>query len=272
MSKLNNHVIVISHRRSGTHLTIDSIINNFEKYGNESYWDIDRLQTKHRLNVCLDDVKKELDNRTRVIKTHCLPDFSIYTQNKEEEIYYQELFASAKKIYIYRNCLDVMVSLYYYMRRFDKVTQESDFSTFLKKNNNFDNTSTSYSRSSFWAHHFTSWQNSPFGKDILFLKFEDWVKDYEGSLNKISHHLGLPMPTTINDLRMKDDIKSPMLKRVKKFGQKIGIIKGIKRTSIFPRKGKVGGHRVHFDKKNTLPLIQDDAKALMRKLGYSENI
>lgn len=55
----NNHIVVISHRRSGTHLTIDAISNNFPFFEKE-YLNLDHLRSEFKNPVSLEKFKQEL--------------------------------------------------------------------------------------------------------------------------------------------------------------------------------------------------------------------
>ncbi len=117
---MHQHLFIISHRRSGTHLTIDSVRNNFSIYRKLPLLTIDTMSeaSTNRLHepVSYEEMKTELAKGPRVIKTHFLPNLEQYLPADKMALY-QEAYNSAHKIYVYRDGKDVMVSLFYYLKR-----------------------------------------------------------------------------------------------------------------------------------------------------------
>jgi len=255
---MTKNIIVISHRRSGTHLTIDAIRNNFAEY------------KKHKFVTLNEDINNtEFQNylfdaqiHPRVIKTHFLPNFKLYT---DKSIEIENYFINAHLIYVYRNGLDVMVSLYEYMRGYDADVQKMEFKEFIQTFNNFDNTNQDFNRIEFWQQHIKSWQNSEYAKNILYVKFEDFQNNYQGVIKTIAEKFELKLPENIVDIRLtKSKIKNKKIKKLLNF------FKGVKTTSVSARKGTSGDFKNYFDEE-TLELFLNYNREFMNELDYKTN-
>jgi hypothetical protein len=87
---MNKPVVIASHPRSGTHLTIDLIRKQFYeyqswKYPGEStqnlYLDLGRLLPKHKRRIDSSKAVKLLQRSERpIIKTYSLPHFNQYSE------------------------------------------------------------------------------------------------------------------------------------------------------------------------------------------------
>lgn len=253
---MSNHLIVISHRRSGTHLTIDSVWNNISAYKNRPFITMDRLNSAHRQPISLKDFRQELSLGPTIVKTHFLPDFNRYIGDPATCQFLEEMFASSKKIYIFRDGRDVMISLYFYMQAFDQEVSEMTFKSFLNTANNFDPTINTFSRIDFWKFHIERWKQSRFSKETLFLKYEDWINTYEETFRAVARFLDQETHHPVADLRIN--------------GRKnIGGIP-IQRTSVEPRKGKTGDWKTYFDNQD-LEVFRKKTNGFLSMLGYFEN-
>lgn len=251
------NIIVISHRRSGTHLTIDSIRNNFKDYKKHNFItlneDIRNEDFKHKFF-------KLTDNNSVVIKTHFLPEFNIYNLDNETIIKLEKLFQNSHLIYVYRNGLDVMVSLYEYMKKFDENVLNSEFNDFIFTNNNFDETKQNYNRFEFWKEHIKSWQNSVY-KNIYWIKYEDYIKNYENSLTDVSKALNIRKNEKLVDIRLQNISHKTVFNKI------VNRLKGIQKTSVSARKGRIGDYKSYFSDES-LKAFQDENKTFMKEIGY----
>lgn len=254
------NLIVASHRRSGTHITIDSITNNYIGYNSKAYLNIDRLIPGHAQPLTLAELKEETKDGGLVIKTHMLPDPSLYFSDKETIDTLNNLFQQSNIIYVVRNGLDVMVSLYYYMRVYDAAVKKMDFTEFLKSGNNFDPIQ-NMSRTAFWAYHHQQWSNSAYSKSTINISFEDWLKDYKGTIQKINKAFSLKNNKHIVNVLVSD--QQGIIERIRKFFGK----PDVKRTSISFRKGTTGESKSYIGAAE-IEAIDKGAIALMQKLGY----
>jgi hypothetical protein len=80
-------------------------------------------------------------------------------------------------IYVYRNGMDVAVSFYYHLKRFDQ-------------NLAFDNLFNSWMKNGcghgLWARHVAAWLHHKQNINILFLKYEDMIASREATVRKIA--------------------------------------------------------------------------------------
>jgi len=198
IDQVGQPVIVATHPRSGTHLVLDFIRKQFAdcrswKYlaetKNHLYLDIDPLLFSSR--ICKNDRDKirfaqKILKRAKhpTIKTHCLKrhlDHHSQWSNK--------LIEKSKIVYVVRDGRSVLCSLHPFVKGYSEKAQCS-FRDFIRQESN------GMSRCKKWANHVTEWMNTP---DILFIRFEDVIKNTEATLAKIGEHLDLK-PLYINPL------------------------------------------------------------------------
>ncbi len=256
------NIIVVSHRRSGTHLTIDSISNNFKAYKKADYVNIDQTNSRHNKKISIKKFDEKILKNIRIIKSHYLPSFDAYYKNTTDIDYVKQLFENSNIIYVYRNGLDVMVSLFEYMRAYDKNIDKLKFDEFLETKNNFDPQISNLDRIESWKYHVKAWKESEFANKIVFVKFEDLINNYTKTIFNISEQLNIKANEKIIDIRLKQS--NNLFRPFYTFAKKI---KGIKKTSVSARKGRVGEHKVYFDNK-TLKNFMDKNKDFLKLLGY----
>lgn len=259
---MTKNVIILSHRRSGTHLTIDSIYNNFKTLRQKPYINIDETRYYIKKPLLLDDFKKKLSGKPRIIKSHYLPDFSNYYQNEKEILWVKSVFRNSYIIYVYRNGLDVMVSLYEYFKSFSHDYKDISFTEFLLSSNTFEPNLTNLNIMEYWAYHINSWQNSEFYNQILFIKFEELISNYNNTLMKLANYLNLKTDPKIKDIRIK---KTKTIQRLTL--NSLRMMKGIKKTSVSARKGKIGDNKNYFSEEDR-ELFFYYNKEIMQRLNY----
>lgn len=176
-----------------------------------------------------------------VIKTHMLPHAEMYTSNPDEQVFLTDIFKNTKKIYVYRDVRDVLVSAYYYKNAHKK---NITFSEFIRKEKNIGNTERKMSRPEFWKFHMDSWASQNFD-NILFIQYEDLLKNYDSVLNKIADFIGLDSNPDIVDVTIKKE-KNILFEKIKKL---LGV-GSVLRTSVKMRKGVVGDYKNHFSKED----------------------
>ena len=201
-------VCVASHRRSGTDLTLDSLTNNFNElskgFGNLDWDDENQLGFP-------------------LFKTHA---HGLHAP--------KNIANSCKVIYVVRDCHDVMVSLYFYAKGCDKSLEGVSFADFLNMENPYDKDTYNQpmNRVEYWAFHVNSWidQNK---FDCLFIGYDDWKKDFNQTISKVSDFLEVPP---------KSKLRNMVMSRPETFIDKVLRKTGWSgRTQIGFRSGKTGG-------------------------------
>lgn len=127
----SQHVVVASHQRSGTHLTIDAILNNFDRF--DGYHDLDRLTARHPKHVDRETFAERIRTAPAVLKTHTHGAHEAYFGDDTNARFVRALMEEHPVIYVYRDGRDVLTSLYYYARENDEAMREVSFSRFLRR-------------------------------------------------------------------------------------------------------------------------------------------
>lgn len=274
-NKETKDVIVISHPRSGTHLTIDAIINNFSRYRNNhdiEKLNLDHLMKKGETSLSWEELQANSGPDGTVYKTHTHGElersFDFAPQIRSEIL---SLFDRAKKIYVYRDPRDVLVSLYFYNRGYDPEITKVNLPEYISHQNNYNREryDGDYDRIGYWQMHVNSWVNKP---DVLLISFEDFQNDYEGALQKVAAFIQEDLPRKIIDVRRKPVGKfKTFLNRLQRHPSFKKLFR--KRfTTVSFRKGKSGDWVNHLDKA-TAQIIMDGTKEARDKLpsnGYAE--
>ncbi|XP_048859774.1 sulfotransferase 2B1-like isoform X2 [Brienomyrus brachyistius] len=92
--------------------------------------------------------------------------------------------SKAKVIYVTRNPKDVAVSSFYFHKMASFLDDPGTFDEFLDK---FLSGQVMFGK---WTDHVKSWRNTDLGDRILYINYEDLVKDLTGALVKMSQFLG----------------------------------------------------------------------------------
>jgi len=262
---LNKVILIVSHRRSGTHLTIDALCNNSE-YFNKRYLTLDRIFDGHPSKISLDDLLQNIKNYS-IIKTHL--NYTFNTRIKIGEIsnlndqmdynkreFLDNLISKSKIIYVYRDGRDVMVSLYHYIKELKDLDYNLDFFSHLQK------------QLPYWVKHIKSWINV---ENILKVSFEDFAFSYNETLEKCFNYIGLKLPGeilnvygAISSIKNKNKVYRFINLLLTKLGFKPRL------SAIRPRKGEVGGWESYF-KDREKDYFKEIAGDLLIKLGYENN-
>lgn len=266
-SKDKIRILVVSHRRSGTHLTIDSLVNNFPDLRNAEFITLEQVKPGHVTHIPVADMRRMTETGKAVImKTHYLPGLSGYGLPDDARLFVEEVFREYKIIYAYRHGLDVMVSLYNYMKQYDEATRKIAFPDFIRQNNNFD-PGHDTDRISFWAHHLRSWLEGPLADRILPVKFEDWTTDYAGTIKRLSAGLSLRHKKAITDITLRTT-KQTSGRIIRKMKNLFGLQDSLVTTSILPGKGKTEAWKDHFES-GMIDDISVQAREAFATHGYS---
>lgn len=228
------HVIVASHRRSGTHLTIDTIINNFPMFSNNpeiGKVTLDSLVAEGKQHRAIDEIRALTSQGPCVLKTHAHGDIGNFFLKSDSGDFIDDLFSNSKIIYVHRDGRDVLTSLYYYMQNFDEEIKKVPFNEFIRMTNKFDEDSYNgeLNRVEYWQFHVRSWLDR---KNVLFLSFNDFFGNLHNTLTKISRFIELPFNPQVKDVKLAKGKHQD----------------GVKHSSVCFRKGKSGDWKEHFGK------------------------
>jgi hypothetical protein len=244
----NKNILVISHRRSGTHLTIDSIINNFSRYKNNPEINRANLDELDKLDKNSDEYKAfvtESASTSKIYKTHTHANLQRFFKKKE----IKELFDDSYLIYVLRDGKDVLVSQYYFNQIFDDTIKDLPFSQYLKLENKLDKDrlDKKYNIVEYWQYHIKSWENSPLKDRILFITYEDFLDNYEQALKEISDFIEEPQNRRLTDVRRS---KEGVIKKLTEKFRRHPLTKKLfkkRYTTVAFRKGGKGDWKTHFD-------------------------
>ena len=194
-------ILIISFPRSGTHLLLDTINNNFFNLPYKEYISLDDELNMAAVNGIKIEVPDILNNTKSVfIKSHIRSDLLQYWPLISAESYnfdMSTLITNCHTFYISRNIKDVMVSLFHYFKYVsDKI--ELPFDEFIKN----INTCYGESRNNLMIscnEHVNQWM--ALCRDINFITYEQIMEDYENILKMISSIINLPISNIIKDVR-----------------------------------------------------------------------
>tara|TARA_B110000495_G_C23040086_1_gene623242 strand:+ start:3310 stop:4095 length:786 start_codon:yes stop_codon:yes gene_type:complete len=230
-------ILISSHRRSGTHLLIDSLRANIEDsiFPNHRELPADfNLGTLFSKDEKIFDTFKLLikNNSTVIIKSHLLPDECNIKNPKDKfETFIKEIYNSSKKLYIYRDGKDTLVSLYRFLK------PSIPFSEFLRQKNDhivkeirlekkFD-----INRILYWSYHVNQWK---LDKSVKNISFSDLNSDFESTLCNVLQFLHCPI---IEPLHKPQIPKNKLLHGLRKKLNHYGIGSLPESSSVRPNKG-----------------------------------
>lgn len=253
-------IIVATHRRSGTHWTIDALRNNSLDI-NSKFLTLEQTEPSHHQPIPLEEFQNMLESlEGRVLlKIHDLPS-ATYWKNEHTRQFARAMLLSPT-IYVYRDGRDVMVSLYYYMKRFREDFTDLSFSDFLRMDNELDG-DTNMSRPAFWAHHIRTWLKQP---NLISIAYESLETDYEDTVEKLADFLNIDLTYPLQSVNVHQTKANKS--RVNQLLKKVGLKREKTSTAVSPRKGKSGDWRNHFSE-DDLAFFMGEVGELMWRLGY----
>jgi hypothetical protein len=263
-------MLVVSHRRSGTHWTIDAIKGNCASVG-QSYLNLDRLLPWHESPLSITQFESLLGAQEGLvlIKTHAPPTLEPFTVDDSLLEYVQRLFAQSDLVYVYRDGRDVLVSLYHYMRHYDPRIREASFSDFIRMESQFDVVPASehrMNRVEYWKFHVQGWLEHTASCGV---SYEDLHADYEDVIVTLARRLGLKIEGNVKPVDIPHSPYPPNeLRRLARRTARLILGRPSSTSSaILPRKGIVGEWRQHFSHEDIL-FFEGIAGDLLQELGY----
>ncbi len=255
-------IIVATHRRSGTHWTIDALRNNSPDIS-ETFMTLERISIHHDSPLPLVEFRQQLAAQPKrvLMKVHDLPSAG-YFGGDEESDYARNLMRSSPIIYVHRDGRDVMVSLYHYMRSFSEVVREQSFSQFLGSNSALDGVQTTMSRPAYWAHHAQIWLGNP---NLLSVSYAELESEYDSVLREMADFLQVRLHRSLKTIDLPGASTLPST-----FGRvmwKLGVRQKRLSSAVQPRGGSSGDWRSHFDESD-IEFFWGEAGQIMQELGY----
>jgi hypothetical protein len=255
-------LVVASHMRSGTHLTIDLLRRNAPAVS-ARYLNLDRLMPDHGEPLSLADFERELARRGDwpVLKTHAPAAPGWFPAADPRSARAAALLAAARVVYVVRDGRDVLVSLYHYMRRYSERVRGQSFETFLRDRDDFFQACPAFAgldRVGAWARHVEGWLLEP---RATVVRYEDLLARLEPTLRGALARLGLPAPERIRGVALPAGLPRRVLRRV------IAPVwpRGVS-TAIAPRRGVAGDAARHFSARDER-FFRDRAGALLERLA-----
>jgi len=192
-----NAILVSSHRRSGTHLLIDSIRKHVKgaEFPNHRHLPADfNLGSLFSKDERVFKVFKNFleTDRPIIIKSHLLPEeCDLKAPRDKFEALILEIFEQAKKVYVAREGKAVLISLHRFLK------SDSNFSDFIREPNDhivrelrseapFD-----ANRVAYWAYHQAAWNGTA---EVHTIDFSDLVKRFEPTMESLLAFLEQPVP------------------------------------------------------------------------------
>jgi hypothetical protein len=254
-------VIVISHRRSGTHFAIDAIRNNFPDCRGE-HLDLDHLRPSHPARMTPRHVEERRARGPVVFKSHALPEPERSFGDAETSDFVRRIVERARIVYVHRDGRDVCVSLYFYARNFDPAVRAMAFGEFLRMNNEFD--AAAYdgdlTRVEYWCRHVEGWTARP---DVFAIGFSDLLERFDETVGRLASFLDRPAPRTVCKVRRRALGGGPLGKVLEKLRTRLDA----RFSSVGFRKGVAGDHVRHFAPEDS-DYFDAIAGETMRRLGY----
>ncbi len=197
-------IIVASHRRSGTHLTLDLLRRNFPacrprmlplENPHNAYFNIDRFEPTTTMPCTRAEALRLLSKARRPsVKTHAEPGFADVPP--EHAPFVRALVERSKILYVHRDGKKVMCSMWTWRRAFDPAARVP-FAEFIRQTDGRGR-----SRPRVWAEHVAAWRATD---GVLSIDFDRIIKDTSALLDEIGAFIGekpeiadppLPRPNT----------------------------------------------------------------------------
>jgi hypothetical protein len=259
--RVNRVVVIASHRRSGTHLMLDSLRSNVRDVGRR-FMTLERIEPSHEKHMPVAEFDRRLRSQRGVVlvKTHALPGAGAW-QAQEAADYASELLATAPTIYVHRDGRDVLVSLYRFVQSYSPQVAAQSFAEFLRAKHTGPD-APGISRPAYWQRHVLAWLDRG---PTTTASYERLQGEFETSLRSIADALDLGLRPALSQVRLEPrGRRIPVLHRL----QRVLGLRPVGSTAIRPQAGRVGGWRQVFDPAD-LAWFESEASAAMRRLGYA---
>jgi hypothetical protein len=187
---IGDPIVVATHPRSGTHLTLDLLRKQFNAckawlwFGealHHLYVDLGRLHPTHPHPMALEEAFDLLQRADRpTIKTHSLPSLPGY-QGKKREVA-EAILDDGQTLYVVRDGRDVLCSAHVWKQEDEPDMAGISLSAFLR------DTVDGMSRVAYWAEHVNAWTSRP---NTHVVRFEDIIRNSRDVISDVGGMLGL---------------------------------------------------------------------------------
>jgi sulfotransferase family protein len=256
---VNRVVVVASHRRSGTHLMLDSLRSNVPDV-ERRFMTLERIEPSHEKHMPVAKFDRRLRSQRGVVlvKTHALPGAGAW-QAREAADYASELLATAPTIYVHRDGRDVLVSLYRFVQSYSPQVAAQSFAEFLRSRHT-GRDAIGVNRAVYWQEHVMAWLDSD---PTTSGSYEGLRDDFEPTLRAIAERLELQLRPVLGQVLLE-----PRRRRIPVLDRLLRVLGPPGSTAIRPQAGRVGAWREVFDDAD-LAWFESEASEAMRRLGYS---
>ena len=210
MTDSKKNVIVVSARRSGTHLMVDLLVNN---YGYESincnYIDFNKFTGEPLYPASeLEQLEIQLESSNKVMWSHAhdYRDYTKYNHKANEIQRLDSIFKNSKIILVYRDIRDIISSCFSRPRINSKYKSFKDF----YNNFNYDGYELIdqhyYNFADLLIQYYKNWFSVYMSKEVLeldmeIISFEEIVSNYSNTLTKLDKFLDIESDKDI-DVRL----------------------------------------------------------------------
>jgi hypothetical protein len=260
---MSRAVIIASHRRSGTHLMLDSLRANARDVQQRTMT-LDRIEPSHPKHLPLAEFDRRLRSKrhTVLVKTHGLPDQRAW-QTSEAAAYATELVAAAPVILVHRDGRDVLVSLYHYLATFSPSVAEKSIAQFIRARRSSPDAS-ARTLPAYWQYHVLSWLDA--GPRAV-AGFDELTTAFEPTIRDVADRVGLRLRRTITPVTLGSRPRpAERVRRVLR--RSVGVSVPRRSTAIRPRSGVSGRWRDEFAAADAA-LFHAEAGEALRRLGYT---
>ena len=263
---MNRVVIVASHRRSGTHLALDSLRMNALDL-DPRFMTLERIEPGHPKHLPVREFQRRLQSRagTVLVKTHALPGRASW-ESDETGSYAEQLLQNWPSVYVHRDGRDVLVSLYHFVASYAPSVAAQTFGEFIRAEGSAVD-AIGISRAAYWQRHVLAW----LGHDpVATASFERMRLDFPGAMADLASHLGLQLRSSLSPVLLEERGGPRWMRAVRRALARAGLASGPRSTAIRPLSGTSGSWRVAFDE-DDLAWFENQASEAMRRLGYADS-
>lgn len=254
-------IMIITHERSGTHFCMDCLRNFFcETYIKQYpfqktrnlYWVFPTLPTEKKLPFFIYTLQNA--KHRPLIKTHVTTDLKMVKDYAQRDLFHA-LLAESDHIYVVRDGRDVLVSYFYFQRKFN--LGSANFSDYLRLPQRMGHQTVV----KYWAEHVTQWREL-LGQD-KFIHFESLRQNMIETVTSLGHSLRLT-----RNHRAIEPIKMDKPRIVRALKCALGIQRS---TAVLPGYGHSNKWATHFSESDK-DFFKEVAGQLLIELGYETDM